>query len=64
VRPGVADEGNKHDIKTAHLQWILQAFFWTRTGDLLLAKETVVDPTIDSRLVGRRRREDPLADLT
>jgi DNA-binding NarL/FixJ family response regulator len=26
--------------------------------------ETVVDPTIVSRLVGRRRREDPLADLT
>jgi DNA-binding NarL/FixJ family response regulator len=26
--------------------------------------ETVVDPTIVSQLVGRRRREDPLADLT
>ena len=26
--------------------------------------ETVVDPTIVSRLVGRRRRVDPLADLT
>jgi DNA-binding NarL/FixJ family response regulator len=26
--------------------------------------ETVVDPTIVSRLVGRRRRRDPLADLT
>ena len=26
--------------------------------------ETVIDPTIVSRLVGRRRREDPLADLT
>ena len=26
--------------------------------------ETVVDPTIVSRLVGRRRREDPLTDLT
>ena len=26
--------------------------------------ETVVDPTIVSRLLGRRRREDPLADLT
>ena len=26
--------------------------------------ETVVDPTIVSRLVGRRRRADPLADLT
>ena len=26
--------------------------------------ETVVDPTIVSRLVGRRRRQDPLADLT
>lgn len=26
--------------------------------------ETVVDPTIVSRLVGRRRREDPLAGLT
>jgi DNA-binding NarL/FixJ family response regulator len=26
--------------------------------------ETVVDPTIVSRLVGRRRREDPLIDLT
>src|SRR5436305_10352023 len=26
--------------------------------------ETVVDPTIVSRLVGRRRREDPLAALT
>jgi DNA-binding NarL/FixJ family response regulator len=26
--------------------------------------ETVVDPTIVARLVGRRRREDPLADLT
>jgi DNA-binding NarL/FixJ family response regulator len=26
--------------------------------------ETVVDPTIVSRLVGRRRREDPLGDLT
>ena len=26
--------------------------------------ETVVDPTIVSRLVGRRRREDPLNDLT
>jgi DNA-binding NarL/FixJ family response regulator len=26
--------------------------------------ETVVDPTIVSRLVGRRRREDPLAQLT
>jgi DNA-binding NarL/FixJ family response regulator len=26
--------------------------------------ETVIDPTIGSRLVGRRRREDPLAELT
>jgi DNA-binding CsgD family transcriptional regulator len=26
--------------------------------------ETVIDPTIVSRLVGRRRREDPLADLS
>ena len=26
--------------------------------------ETVVDPTIVSRLVGRRRREDPLEELT
>jgi DNA-binding NarL/FixJ family response regulator len=26
--------------------------------------ETVIDPTIISRLVGRRRREDPLAELT
>jgi DNA-binding NarL/FixJ family response regulator len=26
--------------------------------------ETVIDPTIVSRLVGRRRRQDPLADLT
>src|SRR6266568_9376883 len=26
--------------------------------------ETVVDPTIVARLVGRRRREDPLAELT
>jgi DNA-binding NarL/FixJ family response regulator len=26
--------------------------------------ETVVDPTIVSRLVGRRRRADPLAELT
>jgi DNA-binding NarL/FixJ family response regulator len=26
--------------------------------------ESVVDPTIVSRLVGRRRREDPLAELT
>jgi DNA-binding NarL/FixJ family response regulator len=26
--------------------------------------ETVVDPTIVSRLLGRRRRVDPLADLT
>ena len=26
--------------------------------------ETVVDPTIVSRLVGRRRRDDPLGDLT
>jgi DNA-binding NarL/FixJ family response regulator len=26
--------------------------------------ETVIDPTIVSRLVGRRRREDPLAALT
>jgi DNA-binding NarL/FixJ family response regulator len=26
--------------------------------------ETVIDPTIVSQLVGRRRREDPLADLT
>jgi DNA-binding NarL/FixJ family response regulator len=26
--------------------------------------ETVVDPTIVSRLVGRQRRQDPLADLT
>lgn len=26
--------------------------------------ETVVDPTIVSRLVGRRRREDPLGELT
>ena len=26
--------------------------------------ETVVDPTIVSRLVGRRRRQDPLAELT
>ena len=27
-------------------------------------RESVVDPTIVSRLVGRRRREDPLAELT
>jgi DNA-binding NarL/FixJ family response regulator len=26
--------------------------------------ETVIDPTIVSQLVGRRRREDPLAELT
>jgi DNA-binding NarL/FixJ family response regulator len=26
--------------------------------------ETVIDPTIVSRLIGRRRREDPLAELT
>ena len=26
--------------------------------------ETVVDPTIDARLLGRRRREDPLVELT
>jgi DNA-binding NarL/FixJ family response regulator len=26
--------------------------------------ETVIDPTIVSRLVGKRRREDPLSDLT
>ena len=26
--------------------------------------ETVIDPTIVSRLVGRQRRQDPLADLT
>ena len=26
--------------------------------------ETVIDPTIVARLVGRRRREDPLAELT
>jgi DNA-binding NarL/FixJ family response regulator len=26
--------------------------------------ETVIDPTIVARLIGRRRREDPLADLT
>jgi DNA-binding NarL/FixJ family response regulator len=26
--------------------------------------ETLIDPTIVSRLVGRRRRENPLADLT
>ena len=26
--------------------------------------ETVIDPTIVSRLVERRRREDPLAELT
>jgi len=26
--------------------------------------ETVIDPTIVSRLVGRRRRQDPLADLS
>ena len=26
--------------------------------------ETVVDPTIVSRLLGRRRRDDPLAELT
>jgi DNA-binding NarL/FixJ family response regulator len=26
--------------------------------------ETVIGPTIVSRLVGRRRREDPLAELT
>jgi DNA-binding NarL/FixJ family response regulator len=26
--------------------------------------ETVIDPTIVARLVGRRRRDDPLADLT
>jgi DNA-binding NarL/FixJ family response regulator len=26
--------------------------------------ETVIDPTIVSQLIGRRRREDPLADLT
>ncbi|MFL5952892.1 MAG: LuxR C-terminal-related transcriptional regulator [Gaiellaceae bacterium] len=30
----------------------------------LVEGETVVDPTIVSRLVGRRRREDPLATLT
>jgi DNA-binding NarL/FixJ family response regulator len=30
----------------------------------LVEKETVVDPTIVARLVGRRRREDPLAALT
>jgi DNA-binding NarL/FixJ family response regulator len=26
--------------------------------------ETVIDPTIVSRLLGRRRRDDPLAELT
>jgi DNA-binding NarL/FixJ family response regulator len=30
----------------------------------LVDGETIVDPTIVSRLVGRQRREDPLADLT
>jgi DNA-binding NarL/FixJ family response regulator len=30
----------------------------------LVDGETVIDPTIVSRLVGRRRREDPLAELT
>jgi DNA-binding NarL/FixJ family response regulator len=30
----------------------------------LSAGETVIDPTIVSRLLGRRRREDPLARLT
>jgi DNA-binding NarL/FixJ family response regulator len=30
----------------------------------IMEGETVIDPTIVSRLVGRRRREDPLAELT
>src|SRR5204862_4401285 len=30
----------------------------------LADRETVIDPTIVSTLLGRRRREDPLADLT
>lgn len=30
----------------------------------ILDAETVIDPTIVSRLVGRRRREDPVAELT
>lgn len=30
----------------------------------IVDRETVIDPTIVSRLVGRRRREDPLAKLT
>jgi DNA-binding NarL/FixJ family response regulator len=34
-------------------------------GETVIADgETVIDPTIVSRLVGRRRREDPLAELT
>jgi DNA-binding NarL/FixJ family response regulator len=40
----------------------------TRQGIVRLLRdadgETVVDPTIVARLVGRRRREDPLAELT
>ncbi len=30
----------------------------------IMEGETVVDPTIVSRLFGRKRRDDPLADLT
>jgi DNA-binding NarL/FixJ family response regulator len=30
----------------------------------IMEGETVIDPTIVSKLVGRRRREDPLAELT
>jgi DNA-binding NarL/FixJ family response regulator len=30
----------------------------------IMDAETVIDPTIVSRLIGRRRREDPLAPLT
>ena len=30
----------------------------------IVAGETVIDPTIVARLFGRRRRDDPLADLT
>ena len=35
----------------------------TRSGGIIDG-ETVVDPTIVARLVGRRRREDPLGELT
>jgi DNA-binding NarL/FixJ family response regulator len=31
---------------------------------LVVDGETVIDPTIVSRLVGRRRRQDPLEELT